>query len=249
MLLVVLLHMLQLTFSFVCPTHLTDDGPGDILSVKTPLTITIVDVNDLEFTRITATVASDGSVLDSDLEEVLLTTGGSESITFHGHDMGWVVPPPGDNTVVSATYTSGLGGGVTYTATNCRVSTPNTAITCTTAPGVGADLVWTLTVGPWSFTAPAGLRTRYRQPTVTSILDAGALSTLGNEPITLRGRDFGPVGTTIGSLAYWSSSRPHVLYGAKECQVTFGHLELTCKSVPGVGANLHFKLTIAQVTK
>ena len=217
----------------------TDNGPGPLLSATQPLVVTVVDVNDLQFTSIEAVASGDST---SSGDAILHSTAGGETVVLHGANMGFVDPVSHGSLPVTVTYTSRQGGNV-YTATGCSVSITNTAIQCTTAPGVGAQLVWTLTVGPWTYSTN-DITTAYFAPTITSVVDADALPTAGGSTFYVRGTNFGPADTKVQALTYWSEHRPEVLYAGTECHVSSPHVEVACTSVPGVGKDLRVSLAI-----
>jgi hypothetical protein len=85
--------------------------------------------------------------------------------------------------------------GYEYTASNCTVTTPHTAITCYYVPGTGRKLYWIVNVGgQQSLISPAA--TSYAGPNITSIEPPGGL-TDGGGIVTVTGSNFG--------LAYASS--------------------------------------------
>ena len=96
-----------------------------------------------------------------------MQTQGGELVRVAGTNFG----PPG--TPVTVWYGSAAGGNA-YRPT-CNVS-DHTLVQCTTEPGVGAGLVWNLTVGgQWAVAAQSP--TAYVPPTVTSVVLASPTST------------------------------------------------------------------------
>jgi hypothetical protein len=61
--------------------------------------------------------------------------------------------------------------GLLFSAVNCFVSTPHTGITCTTVPGTGANLFFTVTVGGQTSTVSSA-RAAYAAPTIASLSPA-----------------------------------------------------------------------------
>ena len=79
--------------------------------------------------------------------------------------------------------------GVEFSASNCTVTTPHTAITCNTVPGTGRYLRWAVTVGGQP-SAPSIARTSYAPPAITALSPTG-VSTLGGVLVTATGTNFG----------------------------------------------------------
>ena len=108
---------------------------------------------------------------------------------------------------VTAEYGDNAGDGLWYKAT-CTVTTQHTALRCKTSPGVGANLLWRVTVGGVTGTLSTQT-TSYKAPTITLIRDSeGAVgaSTRGGERVTLEGSDFGPATPTGARLAQFGAT-------------------------------------------
>ena len=92
-------------------------------------------------------------------------------------------------------YTGGMSDRLqrayTLSASSCTLVTSGTLLRCTTAPGVGGNYTWRVTVDG-GVSLPSVDTTSYARPIVTSIGDAGLLSpTQGGAAITLFGANFG----------------------------------------------------------
>ena len=60
-----------------------------------------------------------------------------------------------------------------YQATSCTVSVAGVQITCATAPGVGANLYWSLTLATQSTSTPIG-PSAYGRPVISTFAGAGS---------------------------------------------------------------------------
>ena len=168
-------------------------------------------------------------------------TSGSQVVTITGRNFGptsWKLQNvPGTNpATVSATY--GLTG-VEYAAENCAIIVQNTAVECTTKPGVGKDLLWTITVDGDS--AVSTQMTRYHTPVIHEVLGADNLATKGGTLVTLKGLNFGPLNSPV-VVQYTDNTG--TLYSATECAVTVAHVEVQCKSAPGIGFQLMWRIMV-----
>ena len=121
-----------------------------------------------------------------------IPTNGEHAIVLTGTDMG-----PADLALEG--YYGPIGVG--YCAKNCRVTTANTEVTCTTIEGIGQNHNWRLEIinHAWSGAASAAtVTTSYAVPTVTNIvvgsLSGGTImSTWGDESIVIEGTNLGPL--------------------------------------------------------
>jgi hypothetical protein len=78
--------------------------------------------------------------------------------------------------------------GNEYTASNCNVTTPHTTITCTTVPGTGRKLIWSITVG--NQTTRSIIFTSYAAPKITSLTPMRG-PTAGNIDVVVSGENLG----------------------------------------------------------
>jgi hypothetical protein len=79
--------------------------------------------------------------------------------------------------------------GTEFTARNCTVSRSHTEITCTTAPGTGRKLFWTVTIRGQASSLSSTF-TSYAVPTISIVQDAFG-PTQGGKQIHIAGRNFG----------------------------------------------------------
>ena len=104
-------------------------------------------------------------------------------------------------TVSSPTAWYGHPGALNYQATNCVVTVAHTQLTCLSAPGVGAGLVWKVVAGGQSSNAPSNRTTSYSPPTIALYSGPGvAANTTGGEGVNITGVNFGPLGSPITSV-------------------------------------------------
>jgi len=83
--------------------------------------------------------------------------------------------------------------GNEYTATNCNVTTPHTAITCSTVPGTGRKLIWSITVG--NQTTRSTIYTSYAAPKITSLMPMRG-PTAGQIDVVVTGENLGLLSTS-----------------------------------------------------
>lgn len=121
-------------------------------------------------------------------------TPGGQSVLITGQNLG------ANASVVSAFYssaftssTSALGiQTVTYNASSCVITTPNTQLTCSTAPGAGAALTWGLVVDGLASVTPI---TAYQPPSLVGIVNVTGGPAVGVRPgstLVLLGSNFAP---------------------------------------------------------
>ena len=77
--------------------------------------------------------------------------------------------------------------GLDFTATNCSVVVPHTNISCTTAAGAGANLIFLVTVDGQLNVVPTAA---YGAPVVTAISGMQSGSTDGGDVVVLTGQYF-----------------------------------------------------------
>lgn len=170
-------------------------------------------------------------------------TPGGQVVLVEGRNFGF------DNSLLTrVTYTwAAVGHNWTFAAASCMISVPHTELTCTTAQGAGAALAWAVTVDGQVSTAPS---TSYAKPAISGVTTASggavtAASTDGGDTIYLTGIDFGPPSSSnmdiTRRLQYGVSG---VEYEVKNFTV-LSHSSVRMVTVPGVGSNLLFTLTIA----
>lgn len=230
--------------SYVLTVFVTDNGPGQPTNATATVSVVVENVNDLQVLSIRG--------------EVLHSTRGGDEIIFVGENMG----PTGDNVgdsgqdaVIEATYGP---TGMEYEAVDCHVLTTNTEIACTTVPGVGAGLLWTLIVNHGEGRVVASsFPTHYLPPSIAAVdvlSTDGLASTGGGDVVIVTGSNFGPPGSRVDAALYGQSLQ---FDASRGCAVTAPPEDfqgqnlqsvVRCLSVPGVGANHEWSVTIAGQT-
>jgi hypothetical protein len=142
------------------------------------------------------------------------TTGGEE-VVLSGLNFGPLASP-----VDFVMYGTDVEPGVSplahhsavFTAVNCSVTIAHTEIRCRTAPGVGFNLVWVLSIGGQlsdvcEHSAVVNITTSYAPPSIFNITvvesadaPSGTLSTEGGSIVNVMGANFGAPGTSVFSL-------------------------------------------------
>jgi hypothetical protein len=149
-----------------------------------------------------------------------------------------------------------------YSAINCQVTLESETIsemTCLTAPGVGKDLEWAVTIGTQLANFVTPLLSSYSAPQVFTFTGAGAdkADTLGNQAVTITGKNFGPADAYTNNLLrviYYTTLTdggsdflteiPSVSYVAFGCSVTTAHTTLECFTIKGAGEALDWQVTV-----
>ena len=128
----------------------------------------------------------------------------------------------------------------TYNATNCIVVEDHVKIKCDFAAGAGKTHEWIVTVGQQGSLTPSS---SYHSPVITSITGAGATNgkTNGMEEIILNGLNFGPYADGA-NVTYGVTGEE---YTPTNC-VVVSHEKITCLTVPGIGINLLWRVTVRQ---
>ena len=107
----------------------------------------------------------------------LAGTPGGDLIVITGDQFGPVstlVPGVGYVPLLGAAYGKTTDVPLRYAAVACAVTTADTTITCQTAPGTGAGLVWQVTVAGQSSAILSGYSTSYAPPVIASFSGPGA---------------------------------------------------------------------------
>jgi hypothetical protein len=170
-------------------------------------------------------------------------TAGGQTVYIAGANFGPLTPTG----LVRASY--GVIGGNMYEASGCFVQTAHTVIECTTVPGVGKPLFWTVTVDGQNSTVPT---TTYARPEIHNISsgtsassdswDIEAADTSGGQLVVISGAYFGALGNTdIDAVTYGTEGRT---YSAQGCTVVANSPStesvMFCTTAPGVGRDLRF---------
>ena len=161
---------------------------------------------------------------------------GNQTVRILGTQFGTVE----DDAVSLVTY----GAGDKYTARDCHVVISHQVIECASAPGVGAQLRWSVSIGNLSSQTPT---TSYHPPAIDSISGPGAslANTEGGQLLLLNGTNFGTVAESlVDSVTYWSDNNPSLVLSAVNCTVIVDHATVLCLTAPGIGYDLSWVVSI-----
>ena len=104
---------------------------------------------------------------------------------------------------------------------------------------VSVGMVWRIIIDGLRSVAST---TAYASPRIDSFI-AGNLSTFGGDVVVVIGENFGPATPSyLQDVTYGPSGTE---YTAQNCSVVVDHTHISCVTVPGVGANLRWVVTIA----
>ena len=148
--------------------------------------------------------------------------------------------------VVSWNPTTGLyqkkDGSDVYQSTLCVVTKAHVEMQCDLVPGAGHTFEWTVTVGLQDSRTPTS---SYHRPIVDTITGIGASTsasagkTNGAQLVELHGLNFGKY-STPGSVSYGVTGSEYFPTGC----VVNSHTKISCTTVPGIGADLFWRVTI-----
>ncbi len=171
------------------------------------------------------------------LGAVQMSTVGNELVVFNGSGFF----PSGYNFANQPPLSVWYSNGEYSYNSSCVVET-ETAISCTTQPGIGADHLWTIILRYKPVVSPIPLRTTYMPPAIMSVSDNAGLPTQGLTNVWLNGTNLGPPGTVI-TVKYGRNYE----YTCTQRSVT-SHFAVNCTSAPGTGASLPFTITVGGQT-
>lgn len=147
-----------------------------------------------------------------------------------------------------------------FRATSCSVTVHHTQITCTTSPGYGGQLSFSVTVGGLPGLNTAG-ELSYQPPAISSVTVVGNsdLREDGGTQVTIKGQNFGPIDGGIVTGVFSPRLTPAhpslpsldstpVVYGLQQCRVRADHTEIVCVTSAGVGRDLIFTVTVEGIT-
>lgn len=186
------------------------------------------------------------------------STRGGERIVLDGTDFGPIFPVSASFSPLktpSATYGK-YGEG--FNAQGCTVSIAHERVVCSTAVGTGFGYGWVLTIGLQQsdvfyqqFRNANG--TSYAPPLVSAFdvvgdvpPDEHSFNTEGSETVVIYGSQFGVVDSAIESARYFQEDSDDVFHvDPSTCTIEVEHTEIHCKTVPGAGRGLEWKLVIS----
>jgi hypothetical protein len=176
-----------------------------------------------------------------------MPTAGGADVDITGRNLGL------EASAVSLAYSGGSYGLAprTYSPTQpCVVVAAGTHLRCPSAPGVGANFTFVVTVDGGS--SPASVRVvSYTQPAISSVDGPGATlaPAVGGVPIYLHGSNFGPAtGGTV--LRVWAvpSANDSLSFPGVNCSVTEAHVTVMCTTGPSKGPALTWRLQVEGLT-
>ena len=153
-------------------------------------------------------------------------------------------------------YKNEDAANITYEAINCELTVPHQKALCEAAPGAGKGHYW--------FASIAGVRggsssnsTSYKEPVIFGISGPGATqgNTIGGQNVYVSGDFFGPSGFNLSiEVSYgqypnaWKKTGKYYPPYIAVCAVTVNHVEMTCKTDQGTGANHSWLVSVARQT-
>ena len=178
-------------------------------------------------------------------------TQGGQTIVISGVNFGPIALPNGNALSAIGTVTYGPDGDEYVLTAICNVTKDHVAITCKTTSGAGAGMNWRVSVDGQPSVQPS---TAYGHPVITGISGPVALDTDGAQVVVITGRNFAPSEKTkqspvtgerfLHSVVYGPSANPHYTLPTANCKVTKDSTEITCTTVPGVGSDLTWFVTV-----
>ncbi|KAI9993263.1 hypothetical protein PInf_015341 [Phytophthora infestans] len=217
-----------------------DSSGINALAITKDLAITVKNVED-------TTLESFELVTDSSRR---MDTIGGEKFLLTGSNIGFKQRADGSVVIKQLIVQYGTYGTTSpYTATKCSLVNGNTGVECTSAPGVGANLYWSITLvmnvpslGDTTFQASSSVPlSSYGAPVIHSAGCNTAFPTNGSKVDNIF-----IYGDNLGSTALSSSEPPVVLYGsnfeAQNCKLLASNV--ACRSVLGTGKDLPFTIVI-----
>jgi hypothetical protein len=183
---------------------------------------------------------------DSDVSS---DTGGGRVVYVKGNNFGPAsLSPPALQDV------GFVAQGLSYTfAADCVVSRDHVELRCVTGPGVGARLLWWVTVASQVSTNP---RTSYARPSITSIAVASAvtgelssddsvlqlLRTVGGQLMVIRGDNLATDAFLESVVGVDATGRS---VPADRCRVAVEGVEVHCDTPPSVGVGFRWIVRVA----
>lgn len=220
--------------SYTLVVDASDNGPGTPILRSTTVTVAIENVDDVELTHVSGTSVS------------TLNTLGGDDVTLHGSQLGPTEEKGGPDATFLVKY-GPPSDPEKYTATNCVSTSRNDAVTCETVAGIGRDLVWSISVsdgGNVLGTAHVPSTATFAAPIITSAGDGTSVPTSGGTSVTLTGSSFGPAGTPVDLCVYGEGLR----YDATDSCTVVSDSIVECSTIPGVGSDHEWRITIGGVT-
>ena len=135
--------------------------------------------------------------------------------------------------------------GIEYAA-DCIVIRDYSRLLCSLAPGAGANLTWSVSVGGIPSTPPTH---SYGVPYISAVTDALRSPTAGGGVVIVNGFNFGPADRVTTLFVSYASLSPSiapfpVANFIASCAVTTAHVEITCTTSNGFGSDLYWHVSI-----
>jgi hypothetical protein len=116
---------------------------------------------------------------------------------------------------------------------------------CLHAQSTSLCLMLILALRMCSVTCLPAQSASYTAPLISNVAIAGGtMSTVGGEPITLTGTNFGPTSGHVVAVGYATSVPLALAYTALSCAVTSDSVSVLCLTANGVGAGHAFTITV-----
>ena len=170
-------------------------------------------------------------------------TRGDQPVRIEGKNFG----PMSENAIDLVVY-GGIEDEDEFVATGCRVSVDHTEVMCTTGPGAGRELSWTIMIAGQNSSMAT---TSYHPPEISAFMGPGSVdaSSDGGQKVVIRGRYFGP-GVEDGSsgvhfldsVRYGVGSR--VDYDVTDTCHVVDHETIECVTVPGLGSLMSWQVAV-----
>ncbi len=169
-------------------------------------------------------------------------TSGGEDIVIVGKNFGFL-----NSRLDSLTYGMLTDTEFVIDPATCDIIVPHLKIKCPLIPGAGFDISWRVVVDRQASVYPTSA---YGRPVVTgfSVADSSvlttpidALNTHGGQTIVIHGQNFGPRTDFIDKITYGPNGRH---YRAQNCSILTPSFQIVCDTVPGVGENHVWLVTI-----
>lgn len=169
-----------------------------------------------------------------------MRTAGGQLTVITGSSFG----PVGAGNVDWVRYAS-LTSSLKFEATACEVTVAHRELACVTAPGVGTDFVWQVSVAGQP---SASAVTSYMAPAITSITvgAGGLMNTTGGDRVAIVGHNLGSAGFLTGVT--YATAGGETQLAAGNCSFRVPHHELVCVTAPGVGTGYYFSVDVGGQT-
>ena len=166
-------------------------------------------------------------------------------------------------TIVAVFYGPAINP-MTFAAMECLVIISHTRISCVSAPGVGSNLVVTVSVGGQTAQPSSGLLT-YAAPIIEDIaissndgssdlmdielMPPQNFPTFGGTLVDITGINFPPInaGVDIESILHVSYGPTGSDFNALNCRVIQDGMVIRCEVAPGYGANHYWRVNVAEL--